>query len=121
MPSHGTIELINWAYDVPETVRSGDVLKVVNTGRQVHEIGMASLSDGATRGDVIAHLTGEAPADAAAPFTDLSGVGLLSPRERQTLPIEMRPGRYVLVCYIPDPDDGGPHFMKGMITVITVV
>lgn len=120
LPTDGTIELIDWAFDVPDTLQSGDVYTVVNNGTQVHEIGMAALADGATRDDVLAFLTGEAPADAPPPFTDLSGVGWLSPGESQTLPIDVPPGRYVFVCYIPDPDDGTPHFMKGMISVVTV-
>ena len=121
IPSAGTIELINWAFVAPDTLRAGETYTVVNAGTQVHEIGMASLADGATRDDVLAFLSGRAPAGAPPPFTDLSGTGLLSPGTRQTLPIDVPPGRYVLVCYLPDPDDGQQHFMKGMIHVVDVV
>ncbi len=121
VPSAGTIELINWAFAAPDTLRAGEVYTVVNSGTQVHEIGMASLASGATRDDVLAFLSGEAPAGAPPPFTDLSGTGLLSPGTRQTLAIDVPPGRYVLVCYLPDPDDGQQHFMKGMIHVVDVV
>lgn len=121
IPTNGRIELIDWAFGVPDTLRSGDVYTVVNSGTQAHEIGMAELADGATRDDVIAFLTGQAPVDAPPPIDDLSGVGFLSPGESQTLPIDVPPGRYVFVCYIPDPNDGLPHFMKGMISVVDVV
>ena len=121
IPSAGTIELINWAFAIPATLRSGEVYTVINSGTQVHEIGMASLADGATRDDVVAFLSGEAPAGAPPPFTDLSGTGLLSPGTRQRFPIDVPPGRYVLVCYLPDPHDGQQHFMKGMIQVVDVV
>lgn len=118
---NGTIELIDFAFDLPETIQSGNTYQVVNTGTQVHEIGMAELADGATRDDVIAYFTGQAPEGAAAPFTDLSGVGFLSPGKAQTLAIDDPPGRYVFICYILDPNDGLPHFMKGMISVVDVV
>ena len=58
IPSAGTIELINWAFVAPDTLRSGEIYTVVNSGTQVHEIGMASLADGATRDDVLAFLSG---------------------------------------------------------------
>ena len=121
IPSVGTIELINWAFATPTTLRAGEVYTVVNSGTRVHEIGMASLANGATREDVLAFLSGDAPPGDPPPFTDLSGTGLLSPGTRQTFPIDVPPGRYVLVCYLPDPDDGQPHFMKGMVQVVDVV
>ena len=121
IPSAGTIELIDWAFDAPDTLRSGAVYTVVNSGTQTHEIGMAALVDDATRDDVLAFLSGEVPPGGPPPFTDLTGTGLLSPGASQTLNIDVPPGRYVLVCYIPDPHDGQPHFMKGMIQVVDVV
>ncbi|WP_148288567.1 hypothetical protein [Ilumatobacter nonamiensis] len=116
-----TIELIDFAFGVPDTVRSGDVYNVVNTGTQVHEIGMAALDDGATRDDVLAFFTGQGPEGEGPPFRDLSGVGLLSPGQAQTFSMDVPPGRYVFVCYVPSPDDGVPHFLKGMIQVVDVV
>ncbi|BAN00845.1 hypothetical protein [Ilumatobacter coccineus] len=118
--SDGRIELIDWAFDLPDTLAAGGVYTVVNSGTQVHEIGMAELADGATSDDVVAFLTGQAEADAPPPIDDLSGVGFLSPGESQTLPIDVASGSYVFVCYIPDPNDGIPHFLKGMISVVDV-
>ena len=91
IPSAGTIELINWAFAIPATLRSGEVYTVINSGTQVHEIGMASLADGATHDDVVAFLSGEAPTGAPPPFTDLSGTGLLSPGTQQRFSIDVPP------------------------------
>ena len=51
----------------------------------------------------------------------LSGAGSLSAGEIPDSSIDVPFGRYVFVCYIANPDDGAPHFMKGMISVVTVV
>lgn len=120
MPVAGTINLIDWAFGVPETIESGSTYRVVNDGTQVHEIGLASVVDDATVNDVLDFLSGEAPEGTPSPITDLSGIGWISPGESQTFTIDVPPGRYVFACYIPDPNDGLPHFMKGMLSIVEI-
>lgn len=121
MPVAGTIELIDWAFGVPETIESGASYRVVNDGTQVHEIGLAALVDeDANVDDVLAFLSGEAPEGTPSPIENLSGIGWISPGESQTFTIDVPPGRYVFACYIVDPDDGLPHFMKGMLSIVEI-
>jgi hypothetical protein len=34
--------------------------------------------------------------------------------------MDLPPGEYGLVCFVPDAKDGKPHFMHGMITQLTI-
>jgi hypothetical protein len=49
------------------------------------------------------------------PFTGAGGMGPLSPGSDGYASLDLEPGRYVLICFIPDSADGQPHMTKGMI------
>jgi hypothetical protein len=34
--------------------------------------------------------------------------------------VTLTPGNYVLLCFVPDPADGKPHLMKGMVREFTI-
>jgi hypothetical protein len=34
--------------------------------------------------------------------------------------MDFEPGRYALLCFVPDAGDGMPHFMHGMVQEFTV-
>ena len=34
--------------------------------------------------------------------------------------VDLAPGRYLLLCWVPDPADGVPHVMKGMVTEVVI-
>lgn len=65
------------------------------------------------------------PTDQEPPFAPLvppPGVGLdvLSPGNRAELTHDLKPGRYVLLCFMPDEKTGVPHAAPGMHKVVTV-
>ena len=47
------------------------------------------------------------------------GFGALDGGQRGWITADLKPGDYVLICFIPG-DDGVPHFSKGMLTSFTV-
>jgi hypothetical protein len=75
------------------------------------------LNDGATAADLVAWgnggFQGEPPAASA------GGFGALDGGQRGWITADLKPGSYVLICFIPG-DDGAPHFTKGMLTPFTV-
>ena len=45
--------------------------------------------------------------------------GTQSPETTQYVTVDLQPGYYVLLCFVPDPQQGGiPHSFAGMIEVI---
>jgi hypothetical protein len=47
-------------------------------------------------------------------------VAFIVPGRHAILDVDLAPGEYALVCFVPDAKDGKPHFMHGMATQIKV-
>ena len=50
----------------------------------------------------------------------LGGVVFLDKDGRGTFEVELTPGDYGLICFVPDAKDGKPHLAHGMVKTITV-
>jgi uncharacterized cupredoxin-like copper-binding protein len=44
----------------------------------------------------------------------------MAPGEQEFFSADFTPGRYVLICFVPDARDGKPHFVHGMAQELTV-
>jgi hypothetical protein len=54
---------------------------------------------------------------------ELAGIAFAEPGQPapEPLVVDLAPGEYEVVCFVPTPTDGQPHFAHGMHTTITVV
>ena len=59
-------------------------------------------------------------ATAPPPGTDLGGSGAISQGIENWWTVTLAPGNYIVVCFVPDPADGAPHAMKGMVQQFAV-
>ena len=98
-------------------VEAGDY-RVVNDGPQAHEIAVYAPADGETTDDIIEFFSGEA-GEGPPPFVGAGGVAALD-TGRTVEGLELAVGEYVFVCFLPDAEDGAPHFTKGMIQAVSV-
>jgi len=112
------IHLSEFAFS-PTTLTAGThTIKVINDGKQTHEIALARLDDGATAESFLAAM---APgAKGPPPGKPAGGNGAISPGQSNYLTVTLTPGTYLLLCFVPDPADGKPHIMKGMVQTIVV-
>lgn len=124
-----TIDLVDFSFDgLPPAVRPGrHVWKVVNTGAQLHEMVLNRLAPGHTFQQVAAMLTAPQPAGAPAapppgppPFTGVAGVAPMSQGAANWAVLNLTPGDYFAICYIPDIKSGKPHFDLGMMKPFSV-
>jgi hypothetical protein len=46
--------------------------------------------------------------------------GVLAGGTRENLPLDLKPGRYALLCFASDRAGGPPHVAKGMLDEVTV-
>jgi hypothetical protein len=114
-----TVELRGgeYSYLVPETVPGGwTTLAFENTGTEPHEFALAKLAAGKTMADVEAYLADPAAQQQPPPaWVEIrAGIPTLDPGEEAALGQELEPGRYVLLCFLPDPE-GMPHVVRGMV------
>jgi hypothetical protein len=83
----------------------------------VHEAAIYAPEEGATVDDIVEYFSDPEPSGPP-PAVPSGGVAALTAGNAST--IELEPGEYVFICFIPDTADGAPHFTKGMIEAITV-
>lgn len=115
-----TIHLTSYqiAFTSPPTAGT-HVYRVENhdPGATHHDLVIVRLADGKTRQDAIAWLgaSGGPPPFAVAGAT----TGML-PGFHDYVYLNLRPGEYLALCFMPDAADGKPHWLHGMVQSFTV-
>ena len=112
-----TLEDFKFSLPRPFTVGPGTI-RVINTGTQAHEVVVVKLAPGASVNDFLDTFhPGVAVSPAGKPIGGL--VGLDPGREGYFL-ADFAPGRYGLICFLPDFLTRGPHFARGMLLDVDV-
>lgn len=125
------VEMIDYAYKVNGAIQSGLVtINSVNTGQEWHMAAYGRLKPGKTAADLTKALQeqgggpeGGEQEDPTAEFIEeeMGSPGhILQPGQRQSLTVELEPGNYVMMCFIPTEGEGTPHFAKGMVSSFEV-
>lgn len=115
-----TIKAAEYSFDAPEQIEAGLVkVNLVNDGQEPHHAQLVRLNDGVTLEQFQAALQeGEAAVFPLIAF--VGGPGLVDPGLQSQVMLELTPGQYVLLCFVPG-HDGIPHLAKGMVRPIEVV
>ena len=103
-------------FDKPLTA-GRHTIKVTNPAAQDHEIQLIQLNSGKTLSDMqqwIAKMSGPAPGRA------VGGIASMKPGTTNYFEVDLTPGEYVAICFVPDKGDGKPHFEHGMARQFTV-
>ena len=122
------VEMREYAYvGIPERVAPGQqVWRVTTTGEQPHELALLRVPAGTTFDQIMTVLTtppDATPQPSGLAFTDLipvGGVGYLSPGRTAWAVLDLAPGRYAALCFVPDRETGMPHAVMGMVAVFDV-
>jgi len=93
------------------------VIEVRNEGTQWHEVELVRLAPGKRPRDVIDFIE---HAVGAPPGLPLGGVSPLAVGRTSYLHVDLEPGRYALICFLPDHKDGRQHFQHGMMQELQV-
>jgi len=119
------LHLADFEFDFPDTISAGPQLwHVENTGAQVHIAALFKLHSGKTQDDLLSWFesmgptgpSGPPPADALTQEVDA-----ITPDQSYYVAMDLEPGTYVAVCFMPDAETGEPHLMKGMIQTFTAL
>ena len=115
-----TIDAADYSYSAPEMVSAGWVRVILtNSGTEPHHVQFMRLKDGVSVAQFEEALKqGEGPAMAL--VQQVGGVGAIAPTMTASAVLNLAEGQYVILCLIPSPGDGAPHFVKGMINSLTV-
>lgn len=121
-----SIDLINFQFVIDGDINAGEhVLRIHNSGDQLHEIVFAKLKEGKTFEDFQAALelemSGEATHDGMEEPVEYVGGAFLSPGIVNYVPQTFEPGEYIFICHLPSPaHDMKAHYELGMIRQMTI-
>jgi hypothetical protein len=110
----------DYAFTGPEQLDSGrQTVRLINRGRDVHQVQFLALPPGKTVADVERALASRSP---SLPnwLRRHGGVNSVAPGDEASVSIQLEPGDYLLLCGIPDVA-GRPHAMRGMVRALRVV
>lgn len=112
------VHMKEYGYQLSSPITAGaHRLQVENDGSQPHELELVRLADGKSVVDLEKWVDSQ---QGPPPGEPLGGVATMAPGEQAFFSADFTPGRYALICFVPDAKDGKPHFIHGMAQEITV-
>jgi hypothetical protein len=117
----GTIDMRDFSFGMhlPRNWNGKGVVKVPNTGRQMHELTFVRMSSAAEERKLTAELRKGYPSGPE-PKGITFALGGTSPGQTAYVRLDLGPGRYLAICLMPDPKTGKPHTALGMLSTLTV-
>jgi hypothetical protein len=110
-----TVTLNDYAFVSSRPLTVGrHTIRVNNDGPQAHELVMLRLAPGKTPTDFAKW--GLAGRQGPPPGMPIGGVEFLDQGEGGVFDVDLGPGDYGFICFVPDAKDGRRHFMHGMTT-----
>lgn len=117
-PADVVLTLADYDFQFAPALTAGEhVIEVRTNAAQPHEVVMIQLAPGKTLDDMMSWV--QKPIGPP-PGTPIGGTVGLTQGRTNTLALNLAPGEYALVCFLPDHKDGKPHFMHGMMRQITI-
>lgn len=118
-----SIELTDFAFDISGLRAGEQLVRVSNTGSEMHEATIYRMQEGKTLEDfqafVQAELSGE-PRVGEPPMEE-AGAVFLSPGKVTYTTLDLNPGNHIFVCFVPSEANGmQPHLELGMISQVTI-
>lgn len=114
------VTLKEYTFEMPTELKAGThTFKVSNQGTQSHEMILFKLTDGKTLDDLHTYLSNPNPSGPP-PGEPVGGALPMAPGMRAWETVDLKPGNYLAVCFLPDPADGKSHLEHGMLMPITV-
>ena len=111
-----TLSDYGFAFSTPLTAGT-HTLRVENAGPQLHEVAFERLAEGKTFADYVAW---EKNPQGPPPATPVGGlIGPMKGAHAFTT-VTLTPGKYLVLCHVPDEKDQKSHIEHGMIQEITI-
>jgi hypothetical protein len=114
-----TVTMSNYKWDFSTPLTSGKhTLKIVTAPGQPHEFTLFQLMPGKTPADVAKFFDGGMKGQP--PAMPIGGVAGLSTGLTAYYNVDLKPGDYAIICFLPDEKDGKPHYTHGMTQAIKI-
>lgn len=115
-----TLQLTDYAFQSTRPLTPGKhTILVTNRATQPHEVVLLRLAPGKTVEDFGTWAT-TGKMKGPPPALPLGGVGVIDGGSSGVFTVDLAPGNYGMICFVPDAKDGRPHLMHGMMRQVTV-
>jgi plastocyanin len=117
----GDVEMVltDYAFGLAAPMTAGPhEIHLVNQAEQPHEVVLVRLAEGAT--GMAFPEWAEGGMKGPPPATLIGGVSAIAKGQSASFPVDLAPGNYALICFVPDAKDGRPHFAHGMVQEFTI-
>ena len=112
------MKLVDYDFELSKPLHAGRyTIRIENAGPQEHEVAIVKLDSGKAPMDFA--LWGEKQVGKA-PGTLHGGVSGIMPGDKAFVEVDLAPGEYGLICFVPDSKDGKGHYHHGMAKKVTV-
>lgn len=113
-----TVQMTDYDWTLSTPLTAGQhVIRLENLAQQSHEMFIARLDSGKTKEDFLKWgMTFAGPPPAKA----MGGTSGQKKGDVAYLPVDLTPGNYLFVCFLPDAKDGKPHLAHGMIKEFSI-
>lgn len=113
LPADVNVRLSDYKFGLSKPLTAGHhTIQVTNDAAQDHEVLFVKLAPGVTTKKLADWV--EAGMQGPPPAMPLGGVSPLAKGRSSTVSLDLTPGSYGMVCFLPDAKDGKPHSMHGM-------
>lgn len=113
------MKLLDYDFTLSAPLKAGkQTIRVENSGPQEHEVVIARFAEGKTLKDFGAWVEGGFKT--APPATFIGGASPMAPGEHNLITLDLPPGEYALLCFVPDAKDHKEHLQHGMAKQVTV-
>ena len=120
-PASASLTLQDFSFVGVDTLPTGpQVVAVTNKGPQPHEATIVKLDAGVTADQARSQMAAVTGPATTVPSRDIGGSAAIAANSTANVTINLPPGNYAFVCYVPDPASGKGHFQLGMIGALTV-
>ena len=122
--TEGRVEMNEYSFTGTGLKAGVQQVLVENTGSQPHFIVGAPLAKGATAEDAKKFFEAENEGQTEGPppvdFQNGFSTAVMDGGRGQIVDLDLKAGKYVFICFVPDRAGGPPHVAKGMVSEITV-
>ena len=113
-----TMNLYDYNFKLSAPIRAGTrTIRVHNGGKQHHEVQLVQLAPGKTVKEVLDWI---GKPEGPPPGKAMGGIAGMDPGMTEYFTATFTPGRYGLICFLPDVKDGKPHLAHGMVQEVSV-
>jgi hypothetical protein len=115
-----TLTASDFKYTFSKPLTAGKhVINFVNTASQSHEVVIVKLAPGKTAVNM-AEWAEKEMMKGPPPGEPMPGIAAMAKGQSASFPIDLKPGTYGLICFVPDAKDGKSHAVHGMTTQFVV-